>query len=75
MTFNEPQLKLISDKLKYFSEAFQKAEGFGSLCAYADLSIWVSHANLAGYNVEKDTGKMYRQKDNVRTYYVPKPNE
>jgi hypothetical protein len=58
MQYSKPQLDFIQDCLF-------KCKG-----KIISEGIWSSHALLAGYHVEEGTNKMYKQTDNVRTYYA-----
>lgn len=70
MEYSLPQLKFIQKRvIETAKQLNAKDGGFSLIMVYADWTTWVSHAQLAGYSVEKDTGKMYKQKGNVRTYF------
>lgn len=69
MEYSQAQLDFIQIKLKKAYESMKDTNGIGKALAYADIATWASHANMAGYAVERDTGRMYKQKDNVRTYF------
>lgn len=70
MEYSQPQLKFIQKRLIEISKQLDtKDGGFGLILVYADFSTWCSHAQLAGYSIEKTTGRMYREKGNTRTYF------
>ena len=70
MEYSTPQLKFIQKRLIEITKQLKTKDGGSSrVLVYADFSTWCSHAQLARYNIESDTGKMYRQQGNIRTYF------
>lgn len=68
MQYSDAQIKFIQERLLLYRKKLTESQGLTSLAHLSDFKVWVSHANLAGYNVENATGKMYKQEGKVRTY-------
>lgn len=69
MEYSQPQLKYIQRQLVRLTENMKKTDGFSMLLTASEYITWVSHAKLAGYEIDKTTGRMYHEKSNVRTYF------
>jgi hypothetical protein len=70
MEYSKQQLDMIQRKVKQASTSLKTAKGFGTIMDATYLLTWTSHANLAGYQVDKETGRMYKEQGKVeRTYY------
>ena len=69
MEYSEAQLKLIQKKLQRGAKNLKDAKGFGAVIDAASYLTWVSHANLAGYDVDKETGNMYKESGKITREY------
>jgi len=70
MALTNRQLAYIQERVQTANKQMkEKDAGFGAIMAYADWTAWASHALLNGWSIDKDTGQLYQQKDNVRTYF------
>ena len=69
MEYSQNQIKCIEDNIMKHIKRLKSERGLESLCTYADISVWTSHAFLAGYQVERDSGRLYKESAKTRTYF------
>jgi hypothetical protein len=69
MEYTQTQLRLIQRQLIRLSQELKKEDGIGALLVGSGFLAWATHAQLAGYEIDKATGRMYREEGNVRTYF------
>lgn len=69
MEYSNEQLKFIQGQLINITKSLNAQKGMALILDAAVFATWVSHAQLAGYNVERHSGKMYKDSKNVRTYF------
>ena len=72
MEYSKNQVDFIQKRILEIVKKLDTKDGtvFGPLMTMSEYITWVSHAQLAGYSVEQNTGRMYRDKENVRTVYT-----